>query len=314
MTRLPPLPLPLLPLAIALVLAACGTAPSASVDAAAASDADSASASASATEGSASASASASAEASADASLAAAIAGDWREPKNVARDVYRHPAETLAFFQVEPDDTVVEITPGGGWYAEILAPWLRDRGHYVAATWDDAIAGQPKYRYDLNTSLRAKFAGNAAVYGTPELRLFDPQAPVFGPPASADVVLTFRNAHNWVADGNADEYFKAFFEVLEPGGILGVADHRAKPGTDLDTMKESGYLTEALVIELAQDAGFVLEAQSAINANPRDTADHPNGVWTLPPSNNHDDADDAKYQAIGESDRMTLRFRKPRRD
>ena len=314
MTRLPPLPLPLLPLAIALVLAACGTAPSASVDAAAASDADSASASASATEGSASASASASAEASADASLAAAIAGDWREPKNVARDVYRHPAETLAFFQVEPDDTVVEITPGGGWYAEILAPWLRDRGHYVAATWDDAIAGQPKYRYDLNTSLRAKFAGNAAVYGTPELRLFDPQAPVFGPPASADVVLTFRNAHNWVADGNADEYFKAFFEVLEPGGILGVADHRAKPGTDLETMKESGYLTEALVIELAQDAGFVLEAQSAINANPRDTADHPNGVWTLPPSNNHDDADDAKYQAIGESDRMTLRFRKPRRD
>ena len=310
MTRLPPLPLPLLPLAIALVLAACGTAPSASVDAAAASDADSASASASATEGSASASA----EASADASLAAAIAGDWREPKNVARDVYRHPAETLAFFQVEPDDTVVEITPGGGWYAEILAPWLRDRGQYVAATWDDAIAGQPKYRYDLNTSLRAKFAGNAAVYGTPELRLFDPQAPVFGPPASADVVLTFRNAHNWVADGNADEYFKAFFEVLEPGGILGVADHRAKPGTDLDTMKESGYLTEALVIELAQDAGFVLEAQSAINANPRDTADHPNGVWTLPPSNNHDDADDAKYQAIGESDRMTLRFRKPRRD
>jgi len=304
--------LPLLSLSIALALAACGTAPSASVGADASSD--SANASASATADGASASASAAAEASAHGSLAAAIAGDWREPRNVARDVYRHPAETLAFFQVEPDDTVVEITPGGGWYAEILAPWLRDRGHYVAATWDDAIAGQPKYRYDLNTSLRAKFAGNAAVYGTPELRLFDPQAPVFGPPASADVVLTFRNAHNWVADGNADEYFKAFFEVLEPGGILGVADHRAKPGTDLETMKKSGYLTEALVIGLAQDAGFVLEAQSDINANPRDTADHPNGVWTLPPSNNHDDADDAKYQAIGESDRMTLRFRKPRRD
>jgi len=306
--------LPLLSLSIALALAACGTAPSASVGAEATSDSDSASTSASATADGASASASAAAEASADESLAAAIAGDWREPKNVARDVYRHPAETLAFFQVEPDDTVVEITPGGGWYAEILAPWLRDRGHYVAATWDDAIAGQPKYRYGLNTSLRAKFAGNAAAYGTPELRLFDPQAPVFGPPASADVVLTFRNAHNWVADGNADEYFKAFFEVLEPGGILGIADHRAKPGTDLETMKESGYLTEALVIGLAQGAGFVLEAQSDINANPRDTAEHPNGVWTLPPSNNHDEAEDAKYQAIGESDRMTLRFRKPHRD
>jgi len=125
-------------------------------------------------------------------------------------------------------------------------------------------------------------------------------------------VLTFRNAHNWVADGNADEYFQAFFAVLEPGGVLGVADHRAKPGTDLETMKKSGYLTEALVIELAQEAGFVLEAQSDINANPRDTADHPNGVWTLPPGNDHDAADDAKYQAIGESDRMTLRFRKPR--
>jgi len=315
MTRLPLLPLPVLPLAIALALAACGTAPTGSVGIDAGSDAASASASASATADGASASASASPEASADASsLAAAIAGDWRTPANVARDVYRHPAETLAFFQVEPDDTVVEITPGGGWYAEILAPWLRDHGHYVAATWDDAIAGQPKYRYDLNTSLRAKFAGNAAVYGTPEVRVFDPQAPVFGPPASADVVLTFRNAHNWVADGNADDYFKAFFDVLEPGGILGVADHRAKPGTDLETMKESGYLTEALVIGLAQGAGFVLEAQSEVNANPRDTTDHPNGVWTLPPGNNHDDADDAKYQAIGESDRMTLRFRKPRRD
>jgi len=297
--------LSLLPLVFALSLAACGTTPGgASADA---------SASASAMDGSASASASASTTASASGdTLAAAIAGDWRDPKNVARDVYRHPAETLAFFQVEADDTVVEITPGGGWYAEILAPWLRDEGHYVAAIWDDAIAGQPQYRYNLNKALRAKFAGNAAVYGTPEVRVFDPQAPEFGPPASADVVLTFRNAHNWVADGNADEYFQAFFAVLEPGGVLGVADHRAKPGTDLETMKKSGYLTEALVIELAQDAGFVLEAQSDINANPRDTADHPNGVWTLPPGNDHDAADDAKYQAIGESDRMTLRFRKPR--
>jgi predicted methyltransferase len=250
--------------------------------------------------------------AEADAALAAAIAGAWRDPKNVARDIHRHPQQTLNFFGVEPDQTVIEITPGGGWYAEILAPYLRDDGNYVAAVWDDAIPGQPKYRYDLNKTLRAKFAGNPAVFGTPDVRVFDPKAPVFGAPGSADVMLTFRNAHNWVDDGNADAYFNAFFAALKPGGVLGVVDHRARPGTELATMKKSGYLTEALVIELAQAAGFVLEAQSEVNANPRDTADHPNGVWTLPPSNNHDAADDAKYQAIGESDRMTLRFRKPR--
>jgi predicted methyltransferase len=251
------------------------------------------------------------APAAASTALDAAIAGDWRDAKNRARDQYRHPRETLAFFGVQPGQTVIEITPGGGWYAEILAPYLREDGHYVAAVWDDAIPGQPKYRYGLNTSLRAKFAGNPAVYATPEVRVFDPKAPVFGAAHSADVVLTFRNAHNWVADGNAEAYFKAFFDVLKPGGTLGVVDHRAKPGTDLEAMKKSGYLTEALVVGLAQDAGFVLEARSEVNANPRDSADHPNGVWTLPPSNDHAAADDAKYKAIGESDRMTLRFRKP---
>lgn len=246
--------------------------------------------------------------------LDAALAGAWRDARNTPRDVFRHPRETLAFFGVAPDATLIEITPGGGWYAEILAPYLRADGRYVAAVWDDAIPSQPGYRYRLNKELRAKFAGNVSVYGTPEVRVFDPKAPLFGPGASADVVLTFRNAHNWVSDGNADAYFKAFFDVLKPGGTLGVVDHRAKPGTDLATMKKSGYLTEALVIDYATKAGFVLEEKSEVNANPKDTADHPNGVWTLPPSNNHDAADDAKYKAIGESDRMTLRFRKPRRD
>lgn len=245
--------------------------------------------------------------------LSDAVAGAWRAPANVARDRYRHPAQTLAFFGVAPGHTVVEITPGGGWYAEILAPYLRQRGRYVAAVWDDAIAGQPGYRYRLNQQLRELFAGHPAVYGTPVLRAFDPAAPVFGPPASADVVLTFRNAHNWVADGNADAYFRAFFDVLKPGGILGVVDHRAVPGTDLATMKKSGYLTEALVIEHATRAGFRLDARSEVNANHADTADHPNGVWTLPPTNRHDAADAAKYRAIGESDRMTLRFVKPGR-
>ena len=277
---------------IPVALAACATSASAPADAA-------------------DAPAAASTEAS-QAALDAAIAGSWRDPKNTPRDTYRHPRETLAFFGVAADDTVIEITPGGGWYAEILAPYLRDDGHYVAAVWDDAIAGQPGYRYRLNQALRAKFAGNAAVYGSPDVRVFDPKAPVFGPAASADAVLTFRNAHNWVADGNADAYFKAFFDVLKPGGTLGVVDHRARPDASLETMKTSGYLTEALVIEYATKAGFALEAKSEVNANPKDTADHPNGVWTLPPSNRHEAADDARYQAIGESDRMTLRFRKPR--
>ena len=180
--------------------------------------------------------------------LEASIQGAWRDPKNVARDQYRHPRETLSFFGIAPTDTVIEITPGGGWYAEILAPYVRDHGHYIAAVWDDAIAGQPKYRYDLNKTLRAKFAGNAAVYGTPEVRVFNPKVPAFGQPGSANAVVTFRNAHNWVDEGNAEAYFKAFYDVLTPGGTLGVVDHRAKPGTDLEKMKESGYLTEELVI------------------------------------------------------------------
>ena len=245
--------------------------------------------------------------------LDAAIAGEWRDPANVARDPHRHPAATLAFFGIEPGDTVIEITPGGGWYAEILAPYLRDDGRYIAAVWDDAITGQPGYRYRLNDALRAKFAAAPAVYGTPDVRVFDPAQPSFGPAGSADAVLTFRNAHNWVDEGNAAEYFAAFFEVLEPGGTLGVVDHRAKPGTPLERMKESGYLTEDLVVQLATEAGFELEARSEANANAADTADHPNGVWTLPPTSNHDAADAAKYLGIGESDRMTLRFRKPRR-
>jgi len=243
--------------------------------------------------------------------LDTAIAGTWRTPAWVARDQYRHPKDTLSFFLVKPGQTVIEITPGGGWYTEILAPYLRDDGHYVAAVWDDDIAGQPKYRYDLNKRLREKIAGNAAVYDKAEVRVFDPAKPDFGAPGSADVVLTFRNAHNWVEDGNPQAYFDAFFAVLKPGGTLGFVDHRARPDTALDAQIKSGYLTEALVLGYAKQAGFVLDGQSEVNANPKDTKDHPNGVWTLPPSNDHDKADDAKYKAIGESDRMTMRFVKP---
>ena len=245
----------------------------------------------------------------ADAALDAAIAGSWRDAANVARDRYRHPRETLGFFQLGAGQRVIEISPSGGWYSEILAPYLRDGGHYVAAT---ASAPADSGGGRRNAALQAKFAAAPTRYDRVEWLEYDGKAPVLGAPASADAVLTFRNVHNWVAAGNADAYFRAFFAALKPGGVLGVVDHRAKPGTDIETMKKSGYLTEALVIGLATDAGFVLEARSEVNANAKDDTDHPNGVWTLPPVNRHEAADDAKYQAIGESDRMTLRFRKPR--
>jgi len=244
------------------------------------------------------------------ASFNGVLAGSWRDPANVARDRYRHPAETLAFFGVQPAQTVIEITPSAGWYSELLAPYLRDAGTYVAAS---ASAAPDSGAGKRNATLKAKFAANPARYDRVQWQDFDGKAPVLGAVGSADAVLTFRNVHNWVAGGSADAYFQAFFAALKPGGVLGVVEHRAKPGTDLETMKKSGYMTEALVIDLATRAGFVLEARSEVNANPKDDTDHPNGVWTLPPVNRHDAADDAMYKAIGESDRMTLRFRKPAR-
>ena len=244
-----------------------------------------------------------------DVALDAAIAGDWRLPANRVRDPHRHPRETLGFFQLGAGQRVIEISPSGGWYSEILAPYLRDGGHYVAAT---ASAPADSGGGKRNATLQAKFAATPARYDRVEWLEYDGSAPTLGAAASADAVLTFRNVHNWVAAGTTDAYFQAFFAVLKPGGVLGVVDHRARPGSDLETMKKSGYLTEALVIDHATRAGFTLEARSEVNANPKDTADHPNGVWTLPPVNRHDAADDARYQAIGESDRMTLRFRKPR--
>ena len=253
----------------------------------------------------------------ADAALDAAIAGAWRDPANVARDPHRHPAQTLRFFGVTPSSHVIEITPGGGWYTEILAPYLREDGHLVAAL---AVAGPAQseglrnYLTKGNAGFRAKLAAGPAQYDRVEVREFSVPQPVLGADGSADVVLTFRNVHNWTQWGTDQAMFDAFFRVLKPGGVLGVVDHRAKPGTDLETMKKSGYLTEARVQEMAQRAGFVLEARSEVNANPRDTTAHPNGVWTLPPSNRHDPEDAQMYRNIGESDRMTLRFRKPARD
>ncbi len=245
----------------------------------------------------------------------AILAGDWRDPANTPRDAWRHPRETLAFFGVGPSQRIVEISPGGGWYTEILAPLAQGKGSYTGVINDPSTAGSERaaaYYTENNQKLRDKLAARADVFGSATLVEIDPKAPVIGEPGSADVVLTFRNVHNWVGDGSEAAMFQAFFDVLAPGGVLGVVEHRAAAGKTLEEVTDSGYLPEDYVIGLATAAGFVLEEKSEINANPADTKDHPNGVWTLPPANNHDEADKAKYAAIGESDRMTLRFVKPR--
>jgi len=243
------------------------------------------------------------------AAVQAAVDGKGRTPDNVKRDAYRHPAQTLSFFGVEPGKTVVEITPGGGWYSEILAPLLRDKGTYVAAVVDPMAVAEGKardYQQRGRDGLEKKFAGTPSLYDKAKIVGYDPKAPKFGPDNSADVVLTFRNVHNWRSANPAEGMFKGFYSVLKPGGVLGVVEHRAK--ADVPADDKSGYVGQAQVIAMAEAAGFKLAGSSEINANPRDTKDHPNGVWTLPPVNNHDAADDAKYKAIGESDRMTLRF------
>ncbi|KAA2284092.1 class I SAM-dependent methyltransferase [Arenimonas fontis] len=246
--------------------------------------------------------------------LDAVLAGDWRDPANTARDVWRHPRETLEFFGVGPSQAILEITPGGGWYTEILAPLPEGKGRYVGAIVDpEAVEseGARNYYARSNQGLRDKLAARPDVYGDVSLIEFDPKAPVFGEPGSMDVVLTFRNVHNWADGGYAEAMFAAFFEVLAPGGVLGVVEHRAAEGKTWDEVKGSGYVPEDYVISLATAAGFVLEEKSEINANPADTKDHPKGVWMLPPSNRHDESEREKYAAIGESDRMTLRFVKP---
>lgn len=245
----------------------------------------------------------------ADSAVAQAVANPLRTAANVARDVYRHPAETLTFFEVRHDLTVVEIWPGRGWYTEILAPLLADEGTLYAAHFPQQTAVE---FYQKN---RAAFAQQLAdrpeLYQAVQLIDFDPAAPASGPDGEADRVLTFRNVHNWLKAGSAEQAFKQFYQMLKPGGVLGVVEHRARPGTSLEDMISSGYVTEDKVIELAASAGFVLEERAEINANSKDSTVHPAGVWTLPPSLRLGDTDREQYVAIGESDRMTLKFRKP---
>jgi predicted methyltransferase len=237
------------------------------------------------------------------------LAGDWRSTENKARDQYRHPKGTLEFFGLKPGTTLIEISPGGGWYTEILAPLLKGDGTYIAANTKPrnptGEAAQDK------SALQKKFDADATHYGAAKVVEYDGKAPVLGAPGSADMVVTFRNVHNWAQADTASVMFKAFFDVLKPGGVLGVTDHRAAPGTDLAKTMKTGYLPEDYVIKLATSAGFKLVAKSEINANPKDTKDYPEGVWTLPPTLELKDKDRQKYLAIGESDRMTLKFVKP---
>lgn len=245
------------------------------------------------------------------ADLKSVIQSDHRTSSYAARDQYRHPAETLEFFGIKPDMAVVEIWPGGGWYTEILAPWLKEEGSFYAAHFPEDSSS--KYFRNSREAFDKKVAADSASYGSVKITAFDPaDGSDIVPAGSADAVLTFRNVHNWMNSGNDENAFKSFYAALKPGGVLGVVEHRAKPGTSHEDMVSSGYVTQEYVIELAKKAGFVLEQSSEINANPKDTAKHPKGVWTLPPTLSLGEQDKDKYLAIGESDRMTLRFRKPK--
>lgn len=232
--------------------------------------------------------------------IATAVAASSRTPANIARDKYRHPAETLAFFGVAPGQTVVEYSPSGGWYTEILAPLLRGKGTFYAL--------QPTGRY--LDSYKAFLGAKPEIYDQVKVVAFPDQTGTI-PAGSVDTLLTFRNVHNMVMNGSEAATFKAFFDLLKPGGTLGIVDHRLPEDRDAALEKTSGYLKVSTIRRLAEAAGFEYAGSSEINANPKDTADWEKGVWTLPPILRNGEADRAKYLAIGESDRMTLKFRKP---
>lgn len=236
------------------------------------------------------------------------LAAPHRRPANVARDRYRHPAETLAFFGVSRDSTVVEILPGSaGYYMEILAPWLRDRGRYVAASRDETAPA--RYLAD-HRRLLERLAAEPRLYDQVLVTKFNADRHEIAPPASADFVLTFRNLHNWVERGEAEGALRAFHRAMKPGGILGVVDHRGRNDLSQQAQMASGYLREDFAIALIERAGFRLAGRSEVNANPLDTKDHPEGVWTLPPALRLKERDRDRYLAIGESDRFTLKFEK----
>ena len=246
-----------------------------------------------------------------DPALQAVIDGEHRSAEHKARDQYRHPAETLTWLGLKSHMTVVEITPGRGWYTEILAPYLKDNGIFYAAGYDKESGRE--YMRNLNKMLDEKLTSNPDVYGAPTItELAPPNKTAIAPEGSADMVLTFRNVHNWMRAETADGVFSAMYAALKPGGILGVVEHRGDASQPQDPQARSGYVTEEATIQIAEKAGFKLVDKSELNANSKDTKDHPKGVWTLPPRLRLGEVDQDKYLAVGESDRMTLKFMKPK--
>lgn len=242
--------------------------------------------------------------------LAKVVASEFRTADNKLRDQYRHPAETLDFFDVKPEQTVIELWPGGGWYAEILAPYLAEKGQYVAANFETKPAEenrQTAYYKSAGLKFEKWVNDNKASVGNVQFVTLDPPAKFsLGKDNSADHVLTFRNLHNWAMKGELEGVFKAAHDVLKVGGSLGIVEHRANIGM----AAESGYMDQNQMVELANKYGFVLTGSSEVNANPKDSKDYEKGVWTLPPRLALGDQDKQKYLDIGESDRMTIKFTK----
>jgi len=244
-----------------------------------------------------------------DAQLKAVIASDQRPAEQKARDGYRHPYETLRFFGIRDDMTVLEIYPGGGWYTQILAPYLKDKGKLIAAIYDRNPKTQKEWMVGYNKQFTDQFVGKPDVYGEIEIvDMVPPDRVELAPAGSVDMILDFRNAHNWIESGG-DAVAAGWFKALKKGGVLGIIEHRLDADKKPDT--ESGYVHQQRIVDLMVKNGFQLAASSELNSNPKDTKDHPEGVWTLPPSLALGKDESAKYIAIGESDRMTLKFVKP---
>jgi predicted methyltransferase len=242
------------------------------------------------------------------AKLKAIVNGDQRSAEHKARDKYRHPVETLAFFGIRPNMTVVELWPFGGWFTEIIAPYVKDKGTYYAAAMDPTSKDREDVEY--NAELKKLLDAHPDLYGKVKWSVLAKGKYNIAPDGSADMVVTFRNIHNWVWAGDEKQVFEAAFRALKPGGVLGVEEHRAND-PKAEPKRGEAYVGEDYAIGLIESVGFRLAGRSNINHNPKDTKDYPKGVWTLPPSFAMGDKDHAKYAAIGESDRFTLKFVKP---
>jgi predicted methyltransferase len=246
----------------------------------------------------------------ATAALQEIAAGEHRSAENKARDRFRHPVETLTWFGIRDNMTVVELSPGGGWYTEILAPFSRDRGKLYTAGYDPK--SETDYYRKSAKRFADKLAANPTVYGKVVVTVLQPPDKLaIAPEGSADMVLTFRNLHNWMGSGQALAVLRAVHDALKPGGVFGVVAHRGDNSVTQDPKAASGYVNQDYAVALVESVGFKLVGSAEINANPADTKQHPEGVWTLPPSFELGDKDRDKYLAIGESDRMTLKFVKP---